>query len=55
MQTRYEFALEFGEILENTVLPEGWLVFSSDLGEVEVTAPTGQRFRLVADEVPEDE
>ena len=50
-----DLVFEFGEILEDTVLPEGWLVFALDIGEIEVTTPEGRKFRMTGVMIGADE
>lgn len=50
-------AYSFPEALEDAVAfrEEGWTVVGLDLGEVHVTTPAGQKFRLVCEAVPAGE
>ena len=34
---------------------DGWEINGLDIGEVEITAPSGQRFRLTVEEIKDDE
>jgi hypothetical protein len=50
-----DVAMDLGAILEGDewVKQQGWQVDALDIGEITVTTPCGQRFRLTVEEVIE--